>query len=414
MNKLFQHRDNCRICKSKEISIILKLQSVPNITPNMYLAKKSKIKSRLVPLNVYLCKDCGFIQLLDIINSNFLYDDYLYNTKISIGLTDHFKTLCNNILNLGVLKKGDFILEFGSNDGSLLKFFKDKDFQVLGIDPAKEIVKKANLNNIPTLVGYFSKILANEISISYGKANLILANNVIANIDDLDSIFEAVSLLLKEDGIFVFETQYAVSLFEDNLLDVIYHEHLSYFSVKPLIEFLKKFSLEIFNVERISPKGGSIRFWLKKSNNPLKKSISVKKLIKLEENTGIYKFEYYSEFTNRITSIRNRLLKILKECKNSGHTVGIYGTSVGCISLIHQFNISEYIDIAFDDYPLKNEIDVSKFKINVYTKDSIATYNPKIIIILAWRYSNIIIKNNSFFTKNGGLFITPLPELFII
>jgi len=171
--------------------------------------------------------------------------------------------------------------------------------------------------------------------------------------------------------------------------------------------------LEIFNVEKIAAKGGSIRFWIKRTNNKLKISNKVNLFIDEEINSGFYNVNLYKSFELRIHSIRNRLISIISECKELGQKVGIYGTSVGCISLIHQFRISEYIDFAFDDNPLKNSISGYRKKIRVFNSNKISELNPSLIIILAWRYNKIIIEKNLQYTKNEGLFITPLPEIFI-
>lgn len=413
MNKLFHKRNTCRLCKSSNANLVLKLESVPSVTPNMKSRQISDENYDLIPLDLYLCKKCGFLQLFDIVNPSFLYDKYLYETKISIGLIDHFQNLCNDIIDLGILNPNSLIIEIGSNDGSFLNLFKNYGYDVLGIDPAKDIVKKANNKNVPSIVGYFSSELAKEIANSHRKPSLIVANNVIANIDNLDSIFEGINILLEDNGIFVFETQYGLSILNDHLLDVIYHEHLSYFTVKPLVKYLKKFSLEIFNVEKIAAKGGSIRFWIKRTNNKLKISNKVNLFIDEEINSGFYNVNLYKSFELRIHSIRNRLISIISECKELGQKVGIYGTSVGCISLIHQFRISEYIDFAFDDNPLKNSISGYRKKIRVFNSNKISELNPSLIIILAWRYNKIIIEKNLQYTKNEGLFITPLPEIFI-
>jgi len=413
LNKLFHKRNTCRLCKSLNANLVLKLESVPSVTPNMKSTQSTDKNYDLIPLDLYLCRKCGFLHLFDIVNPTQLYDKYLYETKISIGLIDHFQNLCHDIINLGILNPNSLIIEIGSNDGSFLNLFKNYGYDVLGVDPAKDIVKKANKNNVPSIVGYFSSELAKEIAYSHRKSNLIVANNVIANIDNLDSIFEGINILLEDNGLFVFETQYGLSILNDHLLDVIYHEHLSYFTVKPLVKYLKKFSLEIFNVEKISAKGGSIRFWIKRTNNKLKISNNVNLFIHEEINSGFYNINYYKSFELRIHSIRNRLLSIITECKNLGQKVGIYGTSVGCISLIHQFRLSEYIDFAFDDNPLKNLISGHRKKIRVFNSNKISELNPSLIIILAWRYNKIIIERNFEYTKNGGIFITPLPEIYI-
>ena len=216
----------------------------------------------VAPLDNYLCEDCGLIQLVHVVDPSLIYRNYLYRTAISLGLADHFRGLSKAVIAGAQLKPGDLVVEFGSNDGTLLGFFRDFGMRVQGVDPAQEIAAEATAKGIPTRADFFNLAVAQGLRSELGAARAVIANNAMANIDDLESILAGVTAIMAPDGVFVFETQYALDVFEKTLLDVIYHEHISTFSVQPVARSFKKYKLEVIDAERIPTKGGSICFWI--------------------------------------------------------------------------------------------------------------------------------------------------------
>jgi SAM-dependent methyltransferase len=305
-------------------------------------------------------------------------------------------------------------VEFGSNDGTLLSFFRDAGMRVQGVDPAQKIAAEATAKGIPTRADFFNPEVARDIRAKLGGARAVIANNAMANIDDLDSILSGVSAVMAPDGVFVFETQYALDVFEKTLLDVIYHEHISTFSVQPVARAFGRFNLVVFDAERIPTKGGSIRFWVRHANGPWPVSPRVQELVELEQRTGLYDLAYHRRFGERIAAIKAELHRLIAEARASGRPIGAYGTSVGCAALIHQFELEDKLDILFDDTPFKERLDGPGYDLPVYTADGVLTHNPALIVILAWRYAEPIKKKHVAYIAGGGRFVVPLPEISVI
>lgn len=409
-----QKRDTCRCCGSPKIVLSIPLAQTPIISPNVgedKYQKPSGIREVVAPLDTYLCQDCGLIQLTHVVDPALIYQNYLYRTSISKGLDEHFKSLCEEAVTRLEIPLGSLIVEFGSNDGTLLKHFKNIGMEVVGIDPAEDLAKEANAAGIPTRVDFFNESTAHKIQNKHGSATLILSNNVMANIDNIIPVLKGIRVLMSENGVYIFETQYALDVLENTLLDVIYHEHVSCFSVRPIIAAFERCDLEVFDAERIPTKGGSIRIWVQHRGGPQTIKPSVNELVKLENKAGLYDLEYHKKFSSRIKKIANDLNNNIKQIQGSGGKIAAYGTSVGCAALIHQFKLEDKIDFFIDDTPFKAYLAGPGYDLPVYSGASVYTENPSLIIILAWRYADIIMTHHQKYLDAGGRFLVPLPIL---
>jgi predicted TPR repeat methyltransferase len=205
-----------------------------------------------------------------VINPEILYGNYLYQTSISLGLVEHFRTYAEEVVRQVAPVPNALVLDIGSNDGSLLKAFKDHGLRVLGVDPAREIARKATESGVETIADFFTAKLAREIRKKHGPAAIITANNVFANIDHLADVAAGIRELLAQDGVFVFETSYLLDVLQKSLLETFFHEHLCYFSVRPLEAFFRRNGMELFDVKRVATKGGSIRGFAQLGGGPRK------------------------------------------------------------------------------------------------------------------------------------------------
>ena len=402
----FHINSQCRLCQSKRLKKVIPLHDLPINSPNIAHERLAvDIQYISAPSSVYVCEQCGLLQLTTVVNSSIQYDNFLYETKISLGLIEHFKSFVDNYLSRYSPKN---VLDIGSNDGSLLNLFKQKNLSILGIDPAKKISETANLSGIPTITGFFNNQTALEILTQQGKFDLIISNNTVANLDNLADFFSNICLLLTEDGVAVIETQYSVDMLNNFLLDVIYHEHLSYFNASCLHNELHKFGLYLYDAEKISPKGGSIRFYIKKAcafkKNP--PSLGLQGMLDEEKNT-FNTVEICNKFNKKLNSLKLSL-KALLDSKNGKNIYG-FGSSVGSIALYIQLELSNYIHSIFDNTPLKNSVIIGKNIIPIINPNNSLIKNP-IIVIAAWRYKDNIIKNN-INNFESPYFITPLPEI---
>jgi SAM-dependent methyltransferase len=410
-------RQTCRLCGSPRIVCSVALAQVPIVSPNVGTAGDDGGEpiSRLVaPLDNYLCQDCGLNQLVHVVDPSLIYRRYLYRTSVSLGLAAHFATLSQTVMSRAALRPGDLVVEFGSNDGTLLRCFRDAGLRVQGIDPAREIAAEATTSGIPTRADFFGPAIAREIATNLGPARAVLSNNAMANIDDLAAILTGVKTIMAPDGVFVFETQYALDVFEKTLLDVIYHEHISTFSVQPVARALAGYGLSVFDAERIATKGGSIRFWIQHAGGPQPTAPRVQELVALEQRTGLYDLGYHQQFADRVARIRNDLHAVIDEVRRSGGRIGGYGTSVGCAALIHQFALEDKLDVLFDDAPFKPRLAGPGYDLPVETADGVLRHKPALIVLLAWRYAEPILRKHAPYLAQGGRFVVPLPQVLVL
>ena len=393
----------------------LVLPLTPSPLADSYISKEHiDIDQPIYPLDLYMCRDCGFSQLLDIVIPQAIYIDYIYETISSLGLVDHFSKYADDVFGEIKPQKDSLVIDIGSNDGTLLKFFKKHGMRVLGIDPAVEIAKNATEAGVNTLAAFYTQELAEQIVNEYGKATIITANNLYANVPDLDALTEAIKYALTPDGVFIFESFYMLDWYQNMVFDFTYHEHLSYFSVKPLQSFFKKHGMELIDVKRVPTKGGSLRYTVQFEGGKRPVSSSVSDLIKLETDAGIHDPETIKNFSKKILEKKQALNSVLSDLKKQGKKIAGYGASATTTTLIYHFGLRDAMEFIADDYDAKQHLFSPGYHIPVLPPEAIYEYNPDYVIILAWRYYEPIIKKHKKYLDAGGHFIVPLPDLKII
>jgi len=412
MKNIIKRRSKCRCCEGKVLELVLSLKPTP-IGDAYVTAEKLNIVQPTYPIDLYMCNVCGLAQLIDVIDPDILYGDYIYVTSSSSGLSSHFKAYAENIIARCNLRLGSLVIDLGSNDGTLLNYFKQMGMNVLGVEPAAHIAARSNAKGINTIDEFFTIELAQKIVNEHGYAKLITANNVFANIDDLSSWVSAVKELLDVDGIFVFESYYLADLINNMVFDFIYHEHLSSFSVKPIQILFNRFGLNLIAVERIDTKGGSLRYFVQRQKGPLKNDGSVSQMLSFEENIGLYQRETFEYFNNKINDLKEKTKAILIKAKSEGKSIAGYGASITATTLIYHFEIGEYLDYLVDDNQAKQGRFSPGLHLPVHPSNILSEKNTDLVVILAWRFADKIIDQNKLFIKNGSQFLKPLPELKI-
>ncbi len=407
----FYHRKECRICKSTNLEKFLSLGNHPPV--DNFIERSMIEKEKKYPLEVYFCNSCKLVQLLDVVQPEELFHSrYAFFSSASPPLVNHFKEYAEDVKKT-FLNKGELVVEIGSNDGALLQFFMD-DYRVLGIEPSKNVADAASAKGIETISEFFTENLAKQISEKYGKAKVIIANNVFAHIDDISEVVRGIKALLKEDGVYVFEAHYLLDLLEKREFDTIYHEHLCYFSLKPLIEFFKRFGMEVFDVKRVDVHGGSIRVFVRfASGKPM--SNGVKELLELEEKSELYKLETFLGFQKEVEGIRDELVNIVKGFREQGKVVVGYGAPAKSGTLLNF--------CGFGEKDLKYITDTTQHKIGLLTPGShipvvspeiLKTETPDYILLLAWNYKDFILSKEADLRKRGAKFIIPVPKVEIV
>ena len=405
----YHKKNECRICSSNNLELILDLGEQP--PSNAFIKKEDLEKPEdKFPLRLYLCKECYLLQLLDIVDKGILFKEYLYLTSASKPSVNHFKKYAYDVYEEFLKQsKNPLVIEIGSNDGTLLKEFKKLGATVLGIEPAKNIAKIANDAGITTENTFLNYDIVKKKSLEK-KASIIVGNNVFGHIDDLKEFMKCVKMLSKEKGVFIFEVPYLVNLIQKLEFDTVYHEHLSYFSLIPLIRLMDEFNLEIFDVKKQKVHGGTIRVFVSEKNN-FKKTTNFEKMIKFEKEFRINKIQTYQKFSENVKELKKKLQNKLLKFKKERKIIFGYGAPAKGNVLLNYCNIgTEFLDYIIDTTPLKQGLYTPGMHIPVKSdKKNIEKSSQQIALLLAWNYEEAIINKEKLFLKNGGKFLIPIP-----
>lgn len=413
MKTVHHQRTTCRLCSSCELEVVLVLKPTP--PADAYVpASRVADPQPSYPLDLCLCRECGFVQLSEVVYPETIYLDYLYETVSSLGLVEHFRQYASAVVGKLHPKAEVLAVDIGSNDGTLLRAFQQHGMKVLGVDPAREIARQATADGVPTLPEFFTGALGRQIRREHGPASVITANNVMANIDDLDDLIEAIRGLLASDGVFVLETPHLGELMNNMVFDFIYHEHMSYFTVAPLARFFGRHGLELFDLEPVPTKGGSLRYFVQLAGGPRKLMPVVGEWLEREQRTGVARAETYRAFNGRIEAAKQTTLGLLGELKRQGKAFAGYGASATTTTLIYHFELEKYLDYLVDEYARKQNTFSPGLHLPVLAPEALAKRGTSHVVILAWRYVEPILKKNAAFQAAGGRFIVPLPELRVL
>ncbi len=399
----FRAVTECRVCKSTELQEFLPLPALP--IGDQFLSE-AECAHEPIEQGVMVCPHCSLVTLKNTVAPEVLYENFIYETNLSVGLCEHFNAYASHLTQLLRLQKGDQIVDIGSNDGSLLKAFKDLEMKVLGFEPGKEIAGNANKQGLETINDFFCHSALPQ----HLQAELITANNVFANIEDLDSVIECVKTIISKTGVFVIETGYQIDMIQNLVLDNIYHEHISYFSVESLNVLFKRHQMEIIDVERIATKGGSIRCFIQLVGAKRTVSRRVIEQIQFEKELGFDTGDAHKLFAQKLTTLKGSVEEWLEDKKGKG-TIDAFGASVGTVTLIEYFQLHKYIDRIYDDHHLKHNTHSPYRNIPTLPSSEILNYNPETLLLLPWRYRHLIVNKHSNYVSNGGQFVSLLPGI---
>jgi SAM-dependent methyltransferase len=412
-NEIIHIDRNCRICHSKRIINVFTLNPTP--PADCFVTKNNLNKtSEKFPLILAICDDCGYLHLPYVLHPEVSYTDYVYETQITIGLSQHYLDYAKEIVSFSGISEGSFVVDLGSNDGTMLDAFKKCGMKAFGVEPNEQIAGIANQNQLETVSDFFSSAVADRIMKRYGKAAIITANYMYANIDSVLEFTRNVKNLLDEKGLFVIQTGYHPEQMKINMFDYIYHEHFSYFSVKVLKQLLKQCGMELIHVSLHPAKGGSIRAIAQHRDGKRVLDKSVELFIKEEENAGMHDPETYIRFADEIDLRKKDLLNYLQNIKSNGHAIVGYGASHSTTTLLHHFEMGDYIDYLVDDNPIKHGLYSPGYHLPVYPSKKLYDDKPKYVLVLGWQHQDFIINRNKSFLDEGGKFIIPLPKLKIV
>ena len=407
------NRTDCRMCSSLNLETVVELAPTP-IGSHYVPENQLTVTQERYPVDLSLCRDCGYVALTHVVNVDDIYSDRAETTSMSLGVVEHLRRYARNVLDNIKPESGSLVIDIGSNDGTLLKFFQQSGMKVLGVDPCDYIAEIANEAGVPTLSTYFTAEVAETIKKEYGPAKIILANRVFANVDNLSGFIAGVRTLLAHDGDFFFETGYLVDILENLLFDTIYHEHMGYDLVKPLAAFFPNHGMQLVDIERNQIKGGSIRGKVRHAEGPNSMVPKVSDLIAMEESIDLHHPTGYKTFNDSLHKGKHELKELIADIKGKGQTVAGFGASVGSTTEIYYFDLGGDLDFLVDDDPRNQQLFSPGHHIPVYAPQALYDLKPDYVLILAWRYTDAIIKNHQTYLDEGRHFIIPLPSLKII
>ena len=413
MSPIIYQRKCCRACGGHDLSLVFCLKPTP--LGDAYVdVTKLDISQPSYPIDLYSCANCGLAQLLSVINRRALYKNFVYATADTMGLASHFRRYANDLMGRFRLPAGALVVDLGKVDGTLLKYFRSEGMKVLGVEPIESIAKYAISNEIDIINSCLNINLAKQIVKQYGYAKLVTANNFIANIDELIPWVSAVKELLAEDGVFVFESSYLPDLVQNLVFDFIYHEHLSALSVRPMKILFERIGLQLINVERVSTKGGSLRYFVQRSKGPLRDDGSVLTLLKYEYDIDLYGREIFAEFKCRVDILKEQLHSFLQPIRDEGGSIAGFGASVTGTTLIYHFELSKYLDYLVDDNVEKQGLFSPGLHLEVMAPSVLQYQMPDYVVLLAWRFADSIIKKHQNYLNAGGCFLVPAPQFQVI
>jgi SAM-dependent methyltransferase len=407
------HRNSaCRLCRSTRLEQVLSLTPTPPANACVSVEHLAQEQPRF-PLDVAFCRDCGHVQLVDVVDPACLFSHYVYASSAAPVMAAHLRAYAQSVIRRFNLKPGDFVVEAGSNDGTFLRPFRDAGLKVLGVDPARNIAEEANRSGIETLPEFFNAQIAVRIRDTYGPAALVSANHVFAHVADMQGFIDGVRTLLAPGGIFVFEVGYLVDVYEKSTFDTIYHEHLDYHRVGPLRRFFAENGLEMIDAERSGIQGGSLRGFVGLPGaHPV--SAALEALESYEKQIGLDQPQTFLDWAQRIDRSGVELTTLLSGLKARGKTIAGYGLPAKATTLMYHFGIDRrIIEYIVDDAPLKVGLYSPGLHVPILPVETLYQRKPDYVVLLAWNFADAIIAKHEAFTRAGGRFIVPLPNLAI-
>ncbi len=404
----------CRICKSQKLYPFLDLGYMP--IPNGFIDKKDLNKVELnYPLRVCVCENCWLMQLQHVIPAEIMFKNYLYVPSTSKTMMNHFDQMSEETLKVAHARKDNLIIDIGSNDGALLSFFKKRGVQILGIDPAENIVQDANKRGIRTKCAFFSEEVGIETEKEFGKAKVITATNVIAHIDDIHSVIKGIKAMLHPQGVFVMEAPYVIDLIDNNEFDTIYHEHLSYFAIRPLIKLFEMYGMKVIDVRKQNIHGGTVRVYAAFENSNYEVHPRVSNFVTEETLKKLHLRTTYDEFARRVKVIKQDLVSFLKRIKKEGRSIIGYGASAKGNVLTNYCGITtELLNFIVDSTSYKHGKYTPGTHIPIFPESKLEKETPDYALLLSWNFAEEIIEKNKKYRERGGQFIITIPYLKIV
>lgn len=403
---------NCRSCGGADLRIVLDLGCHPVSNALLTEEQRGAPEPRF-PLSVAFCKGCTLLQVTETVPPDVLYRrDYPYFSSSSPALLKHSAEHVDALVRKHALGPGSFVIEVASNDGYLLRNFVARGIGCLGIDPAVEPAAQANSIGVPTVCDFFGFQSAERLVGDGTLADVVIANNVIAHVDDINDFVAGFARLLKPTGVAVFEFAYAVDMINGCEFDTIYHEHVFYHTLHGLTPVFERHNFYLNDVERLPIHGGSLRLTV--SRVP-KHSRALDALLAHEAELGVDKLSFYDDFAQRVTTLRERLCDILLQEKAKGKHIACYGAAAKGATMVNYLDLGEgFFDFVADSNPYKQNKYMPGQRIPIRHPDELIAAQPDYVLLLVWNFAGEVLRQQVAYRQRGGSFIIPVPEPYVV
>jgi SAM-dependent methyltransferase len=382
-----------------------------------YLAKNQlNSMEPFYPLAAYVCRDCLLVQLQEYVAPEDIFSEYAYFSAYSDAWLDHARRYVETMTERLGLGPASRVIELGSNDGYLLQFFVERGIPVLGIDPAANVAQAAEKRGVSTLVRFFGIETARELAAEGTQADLILGNNVLAQVVNLNSFVEGIRIILKPNGVCTIEFPHLLKTMAGNQFDQIYHEHFSYFSILTAEKIFAAHGIRIFDVEELWTHGGSLRIYACHAGDETHPSLPlIQKLAHREREAGLHRLETYAYFADRVRATKRKLLSFLIETKSCGNSIAGYGAPGKGNTLLNYCGIrTDFLDYTVDRNPYKHGKYLPGTHIPIFPPEKITETKPDYVLILPWNIKDEIMSQLAYIRSWGGRFVVPIPEVSVI
>lgn len=404
--------ERCRVCSGSRLVKFLDLGRMPLV--NRYLAQPGADEPRF-PLEILFCEDCSLSQLSVVVSPRILYSDYPYQSSVSVTFQEHCAAMAATLGAALRLSSNDLVLEIASNDGCLLSRFKSVGCRVLGVEPAENLARMAERAGLPTLNRFWDADAAREVVGRFGRPKLIVATNVVAHVDDLIGFLSSVRESLAPGGTFVFEVPYMVHFMNRAEFDTTYHEHLSYFLLRPLARALDAAGLRLTDANEHEIHGGSIRVFARRASEDCVPSESAKRLLAWEEELGLHESTTYLKFASHVSILRDELTVFLSALRAKGKRIAAYGASAKGNVLLNYCSLGPgLIEFVVDDTPSKQGKYYPGNHLQIVGREHLWSNRPDYLLLLAWNFVDELVRNTADFRAGGGRYIVPIPSLRIM
>ncbi len=403
----------CRLCDATLTRSVVDLGVTP--LANAYLRPTDLDKAETAfPLHAQVCEHCWLVQVPQFESTDSIFRDYAYFSSYSESWVEHARRYTEEMIERFALGRESFVLELASNDGYLLRHFLAREIPCLGVEPARNVALAAVKAGVPTLSEFFDSGLGQRLALEGQDADLVIANNVLAQVPELRDFCAGIRAVLKDEGVMTAEFPHLLQTLAKNEFDTVYHEHFSYFSLHSVRTAFEQAGVRVFDVEELPTHGGSLRIYGCRTESSHPDSPRVPALLRREREAGLLALSTYEQFHTRVEKLKTDLIHFLSSAVGQGKTVVGYGAPAKGNTLLNYCGITpELLPYTVDRSPHKQGCFLPGSRIPIFSPEKIRETRPDYLLILPWNLADEIMNQCAFIREWGGQFVLPIPEVTV-